>query len=381
MKYHSNILFFVLIGMTYVKFCKATSNQSSSLSSSSTTTSATISTVTTTTESKVNQILSKIKQWQRYHSKFQHTLPFVTITYAQTLDGMIAITTTKTKEEEEDLQIDDDNKKKVSSNLQLSNQDSFQLTHALRSIHDGIIVGGNTLRHDNPRLNNRLWNDNDTKKEEEHHQIHQHQPIPIILDTNLNHIRSMIKTKTKIKCVSTHDKVIICCNEDAYKTYKDVIDCEYPCHTIHLLPCQMNEQHFELQNQEGGDDNNDTEQEFQDIGSGGLNLQNLLFKLRVEHDIKSIMVEGGSSILSSFIQSNTQHEFVDCVCITVVPKMIGGKNGLLALNRKCDLIHYGTGVGEEGEGLQPRGLEYDPKHVSWYTLGCDCIFLASCLMK
>ena len=76
----------------------------------------------------------------------------VTVAYAQSLNGSISL--------------------KDLSPVCLSNQDSLQLTHQLRSQHDVILIGVNTLNHDNPKLTVR-YNSGP-------------QPQPCIIDTHLN---------------------------------------------------------------------------------------------------------------------------------------------------------------------------------------------------
>ena len=332
-----------------------------------------------------NQILNKINNWQTIHSKLQTTLPFVLVTYAQTIDGMIAIRETN-QHDEKDKHKDHNttSNNNVSSNLQLSSQASFQLTHALRSIHDGILIGGNTLLHDNPRLNNRLWPSSlsslsttqvDQQQQQQQHQNQNQnqklkQPIPIILDTNLNHVMNMIESSAQIKAISTHDKIIICCSQDAFKTHGDKIQSSYPCKTIHLLPCKLNDLHIE-----SGGKKKDTKEI--ELKGGGLNLQHVLQQLYSVHGIESIMVEGGSSILSSFCSQCKK--LINGMCVTIVPKFVGGQIGLPALHG-CNLVstnHRSTNGGSDG-GTFLKGLEFDADQVSWTTLGCDCIFLASC---
>ncbi|CAM9228488.1 unnamed protein product [Pylaiella littoralis] len=63
--------------------------------------------------------------------------PFVTLTYAQSIDGSIAGAD--------------------KSQVCLSGPESRTMTHGLRSIHDAILVGAGTVRQDNPRLNVRHW--------------------------------------------------------------------------------------------------------------------------------------------------------------------------------------------------------------------------------
>lgn len=77
--------------------------------------------------------------------------PFITLTYAQSIDGCIAPLGGGT--------------------MQLSNPESQQLTHRIRAMHDAILVGVNTVLCDDPRLTVRLSpGDN---------------PQPIVLDSHL----------------------------------------------------------------------------------------------------------------------------------------------------------------------------------------------------
>jgi len=78
--------------------------------------------------------------------------PFVTLTYAQTLDGSIA-TAQRTQ-------------------VKISGDESMAMTHFLRAHHDAILVGSGTVLADNPRLNSRLPNAPS-------------QPRPVILDSHL----------------------------------------------------------------------------------------------------------------------------------------------------------------------------------------------------
>jgi len=77
--------------------------------------------------------------------------PYVTLSYAQTLDGSIAI--------------------QSGPHLSISNAQTYTLTHQLRASHDAILVGIRTVLADNPRLTVRLVEGND--------------PQPVILDSTL----------------------------------------------------------------------------------------------------------------------------------------------------------------------------------------------------
>jgi len=77
--------------------------------------------------------------------------PYVTLTYAQSLDGSIA--------------------GRPGHPLPLSGAASMALTHSLRSAHDAILVGIGTVLADNPRLNVRL--------------VSGKNPQPVIVDSRL----------------------------------------------------------------------------------------------------------------------------------------------------------------------------------------------------
>jgi len=77
--------------------------------------------------------------------------PFVTVAYAQSLDGSIAAADGRP--------------------LALSGADSMVQTHRLRAAHDGILVGIGTVLADDPRLTVRL--------------VDGPQPQPVLVDTHL----------------------------------------------------------------------------------------------------------------------------------------------------------------------------------------------------
>jgi 2,5-diamino-6-(ribosylamino)-4(3H)-pyrimidinone 5'-phosphate reductase len=60
------------------------------------------------------------------------TRPFVTLTYAQSLDGKIG--------------------GQNGQQIRLSGQASMAMTHRMRTLHDAILVGIGTVWHDDPRL-------------------------------------------------------------------------------------------------------------------------------------------------------------------------------------------------------------------------------------
>ena len=78
-------------------------------------------------------------------------VPYVTLTYAQSLDGSIAATPGRP--------------------LSISGPVSMTLTHALRAAHDAILVGIGTILADNPQLTVRYLKGKD--------------PQPVIVDSRL----------------------------------------------------------------------------------------------------------------------------------------------------------------------------------------------------
>jgi 3,4-dihydroxy 2-butanone 4-phosphate synthase/GTP cyclohydrolase II len=77
--------------------------------------------------------------------------PFVTLAYAQSVDGSIAL--------------------EQGRPFQLSGPEALRLTHALRAAHDGILVGIGTVLADDPQLTVRL--------------VEGRSPRPVVLDSRL----------------------------------------------------------------------------------------------------------------------------------------------------------------------------------------------------
>ena len=152
-----------------------------------------------------------------------------------------------------------------------SNQDYVRL-HKLRSKVDGILVGKNTVIHDNPLLTVRY-----TKGKN---------PVRIILDSQGN-----ISSKSKILQTSNEVPTIIAVSKKITKSNLKKLY-KFPVDVIIT-------------------------------GENSVNIKSLLKKLS-DKKITTILVEGGGTINWEFIKQNLFDELI----ITLSPFLIGGNNAI-----------------------------------------------------
>jgi 3,4-dihydroxy 2-butanone 4-phosphate synthase/GTP cyclohydrolase II len=185
-------------------------------------------------------------------------LPFVTLSYAQSVDGSIAA--------------------RPSRPLALSSDKSFEMTHLLRSRHDTLLVGINTVLADDPRLTVRLCKGDN--------------PQPVVLDSSL-------RFPDGARLFAHPDKYPLLFTTAAAPA-GDIIRLEARGASIHVMP------------------------------KDSLGRVNLIAALQclAESGVKRLMVEGGATVINSFLQSR----LVDYCVITVVPQLIGG---LKAMDSLC----------------------------------------------
>ncbi|MEZ5492922.1 MAG: RibD family protein [Gammaproteobacteria bacterium] len=203
----------------------------------------------------------RIEQWldkaqQEFHgavSDPHSRRPYVTLSYAQSWDGSITTSPGET--------------------LELSSAAAMRVTHQLRSLHDGILVGIGTVLADDPRLTVRQWSGSD--------------PQPIVLDSQLR-----LPPSSRL-CQSDSQRcwVLTTCTGAEARSNCDLIE----------VP---------------GDD------------AGQVDLQAALAAL-YDRGIRSLMVEGGASIISAFLRAR----LADVIVLTVAPLLVGGYN---AIGRLCD---------------------------------------------
>ncbi len=178
----------------------------------------------------------------------------VTLTWAQTLNGYIALSRP--------------------SRLSLSGKESMEVTHRLRSEHTAILVGVNTVLSDDPRLTCRLG-----KVER--------QPVRIILDSRLR----TPPTARLFEDIEQAELWILCVAPDAAREKN------------------LRDRHARV------------------IRLPDLNPTSVR-RFLSEAGVASVMVEGGSAVLSSFWQQRVYDRLV----ITVTPTFLG--SGIPALNLK-----------------------------------------------
>src|SRR5438874_9179107 len=103
------------------------------------------------TQTPHHQVMDRVKTRLDQAARVPAERPFVTLSYAQSLDG--SITT------------------RPGATLGLSNSASQALTHDIRAHHEAILVGVNTVLTDDPRLTVRL--------------VDGRSPRPVIVDSHL----------------------------------------------------------------------------------------------------------------------------------------------------------------------------------------------------
>lgn len=191
----------------------------------------------------------------------KHNGPFVTLTYAQSLDSRIAA--------------------KVGVQTKLSHLETKTMTHYLRSKHDAILVGVNTVQADDPKLNCRYGNELRIR--------------PVVLDPY---------RKWNFA------------NSQLYKICKDGKG---------LAPIIIVDELVQLGESKNGEDAT----ELNALGGEYIALPliekrmsnwQLIFDKLYKNGLKTIMVEGGATIINELLLNR---DLVDSLIITVAPVFLG----------------------------------------------------------
>ncbi|KAH8099832.1 bacterial bifunctional deaminase-reductase [Cristinia sonorae] len=234
-----------------------------------------------------------------------HVRPWVTLTFAQSLDARIA--------------------GEAGKQLILSGKESMVMTHWMRSMHDAILVGIGTALNDNPQLNTRhlppLPEDAAYKY---------NLPRPVILDTHLR-LRSDCKLLNNYKAGVGRRPLVV---TSAYARTSDEADA-WTERKANLETAGARVIEIEAVD-------------------GGISISSLLTALRTL-GIRSLMVEGGASVIKSFLASTQSHQrTVDAIIVTVAPVFVGKE---------------GVGYGENLLGSQIPAM----KHVKTELFGADAV--------
>lgn len=176
--------------------------------------------------------------------------PFVTVSYAQSLDGSIA--------------------QRPGHPLNISSRDSLILTHRLRAIHEAILVGIGSVLADDPQLTVRHATGRN--------------PQPVILDSRLRFpsYAKLLNGSRPVPWIVTSDQA----DRSREQTLKG-LGAE-----IIRLPADED---------------------------GRINIRTLM-RCLAQKGIRSLMVEGGSQVITSFILARAVNQFVVCIA----PFFVGG---------------------------------------------------------
>ncbi|WVQ85890.1 hypothetical protein IAT38_008058 [Cryptococcus sp. DSM 104549] len=230
--------------------------------------------------------------------------PHITVTWAQSLDSKIAGVGGK--------------------RVILSGPESMLMTHWMRATHDSILIGVQTLILDDPRLQTNLLPASHASPP----------PQPLILDPSLrfplsSRILSEWNTKPALRGRVLKQPWVICGDNVSGEKVKEV-----EVAGARVVQVALN--------------------------SKGHIPPSALPDILTQLELKSVMIEGGSRIISSFLHCPTREDgtrLVDSVVVTVAPMFIG----------------EGVGVVPQGED---KGLP-TLKTVHTETMGKDSVMICT----
>jgi len=200
-------------------------------------------------ETKIGVLEAECRALNEVFFKFMSTgVPFVTLKFAQTLDGRIAAATGDSK--------------------WISGEKFRKLAHKLRSVHDAVLVGIDTVLADDPELTVRL--------------VKGRNPTRVILDSRLR-----IPPKAKV-LTSDAPTIIATTPRAGEKKLSRLRETG-----VEVLTVPVDEQ-------------------------GDVDLRELL-KMLAERNVSSVLVEGGSGVITSFLR----WKLVDKIIVAVAPKIMG----------------------------------------------------------
>ncbi len=222
-----------------------------------------------------------VKELNKVFLKYIKTKrPYVLLKTAMTLDGKIASYTGDSK--------------------WITNEKSRKLVHKLRSEMMGIVAGIGTVKADDPMLNCRLENQQQTVR----------QPIRIIVDSiaSISTETQIVKTAKEYKTIIAHTKSAPQGNIENLNSLN-----------VETLLCEEKEGHVDI--------------------------NDLMIKLG-QKSIDSLLLEGGSCLNAAFLQAGC----VDEVYAFIAPKIIGGE-------------HSKSPIGGKGIELMKDAITFDKVEI------------------
>ena len=176
--------------------------------------------------------------------------PYVTLKYAQTLDGRIAT--------------------KTGQSRWISSDKSLRFVHKLRAQHDAILVGINTVLQDNPELTVR--------------RLRGRNPLRVVVDSNLR----ILERARVLQNMDMAKTLIATTKKQSDPKFKKIA-----ASGAFVLTCRATEK-------------------------GLVDLKDLFRKLAARN-ISSILVEGGTRIITSLLKKNLAQRLV----VVIAPKILG----------------------------------------------------------
>lgn len=199
--------------------------------------------------------------------------PFVTLTYAQSLDSRIAA--------------------QPGERTAISHQETKTMTHYLRSKHDAILVGVGTVLADDPKLNCRY-------KKAVSFQSEASTIKPVIIDP---------KSKWKYLNSQLHQLV----KSGEAKAPYIVID----------QNTTLSDEETNCLKESGGN-----YIVLPLLGKSNVDQWNLILKALKDLDIKSVMIEGGARVINDLLKIQArEYKIIDSLIITIGPVFLG-KDGV-----------------------------------------------------
>lgn len=237
--------------------------------------------------------------------------PFITLTYAQSLDSSIATS--------------------PGARTALSGPATKAMTHFLRSRHDAILVGAGTASADDPGLNCRL----------EVEMSGGHQPRPVVVDPRA---RWDVRGDSKVVQLAREGRGLgpwVLCAEGVVPDPGRVEVLEGV--GGRYIAVEGARRAGGDGNAEGGwkerkgkDKEGEGEEEEED-GSRPVLTWDSIFGLLWEEGINSVMVEGGATVINDLLLlANEGLDVVDSVIVTVAPVWLGAGGVTVAPERPVD---------------------------------------------